>query len=309
MPHAASGRRTWMLRPPAAQAQPSGGRRSPARVRDRQTDPPPPPYPLPPLTSPAALRRIESAACIFTVLFQLLVWRRTFSTLSAQQHAHQAALSLIALAALVILRGMPCRAWLTYRVPVWILLRTLLVSVPSYRSTAVRAAGGGAQLAGPACPVISLRCRPHPLPRPLPPGVQEGIATLLHRAPTPGLRSAVVDFLVVSAGTRQLMAALFSCLLHLSPLAVAAQQTVHVALSGSPRDYCRQAAAAGVGTALRGDPGGTCRSFQVGGLAPQQQAACNRISRPALPRPAGTSCWRTRCRSGASPPWPAPWSC
>lgn len=50
-----------------------------------------------------------------------------------------------------------------------------------------------------------------------------------------------MDYLLLALGTRQLMATLVSGLLYHPPLAVAAQQALHVLLNGSPSDYCRQA--------------------------------------------------------------------
>ena len=52
----------------------------------------------------------------------------------------------------------------------------------------------------------------------------------------------VLDFLLVAMGTRQLLTGVFSGLLMHPPLAVAAQQALHVLLTGSARDYCRRVA-------------------------------------------------------------------
>ena len=93
--------------------------------------------------------------------------------------------------------------------------------------------------------------RPHPTAVPSPHAnaahlhprpTQVGAATLLHRPATLGLRGMVLDYLLLAVGTRQLLPAVFSGLLMHPPLAVAAQQALHVLLTGSARDYCRRAA-------------------------------------------------------------------
>ncbi|KAL4434223.1 hypothetical protein ABPG75_000664 [Micractinium tetrahymenae] len=180
------------------------------RGQQRQPEAPPRLPPLPPLPPPTpaqlTIRRVEMAAALVLVVGQPPVWRRSASLpLTQQQHAHQAALIALQTLGAALLTMLPHAVWLRCRVLPVAALRVLLVSVPSYRSTT------------------------------------EGTAVLLHRPPMPGLQGWVLDYMTLAMGMRQLMATVFSCLLHHPPLAVLAQQAMHVTLTGSPASYCRRA--------------------------------------------------------------------
>lgn len=219
----------------------------------RRADPPSPPPPPP--ASRATLRKIECAAAVLAAAVQILVYRRTFSTVTPRAHAHQLALVALHIAAAAVVCLAPHRAWQVWRVPAVALLRALIVSVPSYRSITVRGSGAwrrvGASAPGAACharaawppPCSSAGRRDQPTDIHLPPppsaSVQEGAAMLMHRPASPGVGGATLDYLHMAMGSRQLLSAVFSGLLHHPPWAVAAQQALHVLLTGSAGDYCR----------------------------------------------------------------------
>lgn len=115
------------------QQQQPGGNATAPRV------PPPPPRPPGDASDhwQSTLRRTELVGCLLSVLFQMLVWRRTFAELTPQQHAHQGTLVLFGLAVTAVLCQLPPRVWQAYRVPAAFVLRAMAASVPSYRSMQV----------------------------------------------------------------------------------------------------------------------------------------------------------------------------
>lgn len=86
------------------------------------------------------LRLTELVAFVPSVVFQVLLWKKTFATLVLQQHLHQAAIISAQLGVMGMIALMPYRTWLAYRVPILIGLRVAVVSVPSFRSMTVSAA-------------------------------------------------------------------------------------------------------------------------------------------------------------------------
>ncbi|KAI7836546.1 hypothetical protein COHA_009611 [Chlorella ohadii] len=164
--------------------------------------PPPPPPPVPLGAWPSLLP--EAVACLFALLIQATIWCSTASGLALRGHLHQAMICAGFLGSYCIATSaayMQSRFWQRCRPVVITTLRLLLGTVPANRSST------------------------------------EGLASLLRRNGTPGVRGAVHDYFRFVTGTHVFLIAVGPPLLALPPMAALVLNAGLMTLTHNP-DYC-----------------------------------------------------------------------
>jgi hypothetical protein len=91
-----------------------------------------------PLAGAASLqRRLEQAAVLFILLMQLVLYSRVAGSLTARQHAHQAALASLRIVGLLLAIYLPPQSWQRWRVCLIGAFRITIALIPSQTSSSV----------------------------------------------------------------------------------------------------------------------------------------------------------------------------